>query len=48
MGKIQKIEEVFLHSLPIKEYQIVDFFLKDELKDDVMKIKPVQKQTPSG
>jgi hypothetical protein len=26
-GKIRSIEEIYLHSLPIKEYQIVDFFL---------------------
>ncbi|KAK8061417.1 hypothetical protein PG994_007783 [Apiospora phragmitis] len=32
---------------PIKEYQIVDFFLP-KLKDEVMKIKPVQKQTRAG
>lgn len=37
----------YLHSLPIKEYQIVDFFLP-KLKDEVMKIKPVQKQTRAG
>jgi small subunit ribosomal protein S2e len=37
----------YLHSLPVKEYQIVDFFLP-KLKDEVMKIKPVQKQTRAG
>lgn len=26
-GKIRSMEEIYLHSLPIKEYQIVDFFL---------------------
>jgi len=46
-GKIKKIEEIFLASLPIKEYQIVDHFLKD-LKDEVLKIAPVQKQTTAG
>ncbi|GKT92050.1 40S ribosomal protein S2 [Colletotrichum tofieldiae] len=46
-GKIQSMEEIYLHSLPIKEYQIVDFFLP-KLKDEVMKIKPVQKQTRAG
>ncbi|OAX77242.1 40S ribosomal protein S2, partial [Emergomyces africanus] len=45
-GKITSMEQIYLHSLPIKEYQIVDFFLK--LKDEVMKIKPVQKQTRAG
>src|SRR3954468_19490168 len=37
----------YLHSLPIKEYQVVAFFLP-KLKDEVMKIKPVQKQTRAG
>merc|ERR1711939_809137 len=41
------MEQVYLHSLPIKEYQIVDWFLP-KLKDEVMKIKPVQKQTRAG
>lgn len=47
-GKIASLEEIFRHSLPIKEHQIVDFFLKDALKDEVMKIMPVQKQTSAG
>ncbi|KAG0261942.1 Dolichyl-diphosphooligosaccharide--protein glycosyltransferase subunit stt3b, partial [Mortierella polycephala] len=42
--KIQSIEQIYLFSLPIKEYQIVDYFLPS-LKDEVMKIMPVQKQT---
>lgn len=41
------MEEIYLFSLPIKEYQIVDFFLPT-LKDEVMKIMPVQKQTRAG
>ncbi|KAJ3346861.1 40S ribosomal protein [Kappamyces sp. JEL0680] len=45
-GHIKSIEEVYLFSLPIKEYQIVDKFLP--LKDEVMKIMPVQKQTCAG
>lgn len=36
-GKITSIEQIYLHSLPIKEYQIVDFFLP-KLKDEVMKV----------
>jgi ribosomal protein S5 len=40
-------DRIYLHSLPVKEYQIIDFFLP-KLKDEVMKIKPVQKQTRAG
>jgi len=37
-GKITSMEEIYLHSLPIKEYQIVDAFLP-KLKDEVMKVR---------
>lgn len=48
-NKVSSIEEVYLHSLPIKEFQIVDqFFAPGELKDDVMQIHPVQKMTSAG
>lgn len=46
-GKIASIEEIYLHSLPVKEYQIIDALLP-ELKDEVMKIRSVQKQTRAG
>merc|ERR1712166_576005 len=47
--KIATIEDVYLHSLPIKEYQIIDtFFAPGTLKDEVMKIHPVQKMTSAG
>jgi small subunit ribosomal protein S2e len=36
-GKIKSMEEIYLHSLPIKEFQIVEFFLP-KLKDEVMKV----------
>jgi len=47
-GKISSMEEIFLFSLPVKEAEIIDFFLKDKLKDEVMKIMPVQKQSSAG
>ncbi len=36
-GKITSLEEIYLHALPIKEYQIIDQFLPT-LKDQVMKV----------
>ena len=47
-GKIGSMEEIFLFSLPVKEAEIIDFFLKDKLQDEVMKIMPVQKQSSAG
>lgn len=44
-GKIKSMEEIYLHSLPIKEYQIVDFFLPS-LKDEVMKVRYTRKKHP--
>jgi small subunit ribosomal protein S2e len=46
-GKIKSLEEIYLFSLPIKEHQIVEHFLPT-LKDEVLKIYPVQKQTSAG
>merc|ERR1719378_1548554 len=47
-GKIKSLEQIYLFSIPIKEHQIVDFFMKDKLKDEVMQIASVQKQTSAG
>jgi small subunit ribosomal protein S2e len=46
-GKIKSIEQIYLFSLPIKEYQIIDFFFP-KLEDSRMKIMTVQKQTRAG
>jgi len=34
--KIESIEDIFRFSIPIKESEIVDLFLKKELKEEVM------------
>jgi hypothetical protein len=44
-GKIKSMEEIYLHSLPVKEYQIVDFFLP-KLKDEVMKVRLPRNDAP--
>jgi small subunit ribosomal protein S2e len=47
--QIKRLEDIYLFSIPIKEFQIVDYLLPPtKLKDEVMKIMPVQKQTRAG
>jgi small subunit ribosomal protein S2e len=43
---IKSLEEIYTHSIPIKESEIVEYFVeksKKELSDEVMKIVSVQK-----
>jgi len=47
-GKIKSIEDIFHYSIPIKESEIVTHFLGENLKEEAMKVAPVQKQTQAG
>eukprot|EP00658_Telonema_sp_P-2_P015922 TRINITY_DN16160_c0_g1_i1.p3 TRINITY_DN16160_c0_g1~~TRINITY_DN16160_c0_g1_i1.p3 ORF type:complete len:113 (+),score=57.72 TRINITY_DN16160_c0_g1_i1:42-341(+) len=47
--KIDSLEQIFLFSMPIKEYQIVDAFISEEdLKDEMLCVQQVQKSTSAG
>ena len=51
LGEIKKLEQIFYHSIPIKEFQIIDYLMKvnnKTLQEECMKIKSVQKQTKAG
>jgi len=45
---IKSMEQIYLHSIPIKEHQIVEHILGSSLKEEIMKCMPVQKQTTAG
>lgn len=47
-GKIDNIVDIFRFSIPIKESEIVDKFLGESIKEEVMEVKSVQKQTQAG
>jgi small subunit ribosomal protein S2e len=53
-GVITNIDEIYYDSVPIKEHQIVELLVKNSdpkepgLKEEIMKVKPVQKQTKAG
>jgi len=49
-NKVKSLEEIFKFSLPIKEPEIVDRLIGDseKYKEEIMKVKPIQKQTTAG
>lgn len=47
-GLVTSMDEVFQQALSVKEWQLVDALFGEQLKDEVMKIMPVQKQTTAG
>jgi small subunit ribosomal protein S2e len=49
MGKITNIDEIFRSSIRIQEPEIVEFLLgKENLKEDLVSVKSVQKQSKAG
>ena len=45
---IDSLGEIYLYSLPIKEVEITEYVMGSSLKEEVLKIIPVQKQTRAG
>ena len=45
---IENLVDIFRFSIPIKESEIVDTFLGTSIKEEVMEVKSVQKQTQAG
>lgn len=47
--EIKSIDEIFMKSMPIKEYEIVDFLLgKGNLHEEILSVRPVTKQGKAG
>jgi small subunit ribosomal protein S2e len=46
--KITSLEQIFKHSSIIREPEIVDFLCEKTLKEEVLSVKSVQKQTRAG
>lgn len=51
-GKFPSIQDIYLYSIKIKEVEIIDHYFNEEagteLKDEIMGIQPVQRQTAAG
>ena len=45
-NEIKSLEEIFKLAMPIKEVEIIDKLISaEDLKEEIMKVKPVQKMT---
>jgi len=45
---LDSIIDIFRFAIPIKEQEIVDAFFPEKLKEEVMQVMSVQKQTQAG